>query len=98
MLTRTRKPDVSGTDVSSKKMKIQKKLHRYLTKPDKITRMYKGGRYALTAQCGLFRNDGGGIAGGAEHRFEMFSADIRMPHSLLNYIYYVVSPSFSWSQ
>ena len=57
-MTRTCKPYVSETDVFSKKMKIQKNLHRYLTKPDKIARSYKGGRYALTAQCGLFRNDG----------------------------------------
>ena len=44
MMTRTRKSDVSETDVSSKK-----KPHRYLKKPGKITISYKGGRYALTA-------------------------------------------------
>ena len=39
--------DVSETDVSPKKMKIQKKPHRYLTK-------IKSGRYALIALCRLF--------------------------------------------
>ena len=49
MMTRISKPDVSETDVSpkSKKMNIQKKPHRYLAKPDKIARSYKGGRYGL---------------------------------------------------
>ena len=42
-MTRKSKPDVSATDVSPKKMTIQKKPHRYLTKPDKIVRSYKGG-------------------------------------------------------
>ena len=32
MMTRTGKQDVSETDVSSKKMNIQKKPHRYLTR------------------------------------------------------------------
>ena len=35
MMTRASKPDVYETDVSPKKMKIQKKTHRYLTQPDK---------------------------------------------------------------
>ena len=48
-MTRKSKPDVSESDVSPKKMKIQKKPHRYLTKPDKIVRSYNGGHYALTA-------------------------------------------------
>ena len=30
-------------------MKNQKKLDRYLTKPDKIARSFKGGRYAMAA-------------------------------------------------
>ena len=42
-MTRKSKRDVSETDVSPKKMKIQKKPHRYLTKPDKIVSSYKGG-------------------------------------------------------
>ena len=67
-MTRKSKPDrgVSETDVSPKKTKIQKKRHRYLTKPDKIVRSYKCGHYALTAQCRLFKTDG--IAGGASLR------------------------------
>ena len=47
MMTRISKPDVSETDVSPKKMNIQKKPHRYFAKPDKIARSYKGGRYGL---------------------------------------------------
>ena len=42
-MTRKSKPDVSETDVSPKKIQIQKKPHRYLTKPDTIVRSYKGG-------------------------------------------------------
>ena len=38
VMTRTRKPDISETDVSSKNMNIQKKSDRYLTKPDTIAR------------------------------------------------------------
>ena len=38
VVTRTRKHDISETDVSSKKMNIQKKSDRYLTKPDTIAR------------------------------------------------------------
>ena len=40
-MTRISKPDVSETDVSQKKMNIQKKPHRYLAKPEKIARSYK---------------------------------------------------------
>ena len=58
LMTRTRMPDISETDFSSKKMKIQKKPHRSLTKPDTIARSFEGGRYAMTALCRLFRSDG----------------------------------------
>ena len=68
---RTRKPDISETDVSSKKMKIQKRLHRYLTKPDTIARSFKGGRYVMIVPCRLFRSDGWRFAG---HPFEFVSA------------------------
>ena len=66
MMTRTSKPDVSETDVSPKKMKIQKKPHGYSRSPE-VTRVC---RYALTAMCRLFRSVimGGGIAGGASLR------------------------------
>ena len=57
MMMRTTKSDVSDTDVSPKKMKISKKPHCYLTNLDKIARSYQGARYALTAQCRLFRSD-----------------------------------------
>ena len=50
-MTRTQKSAISETDVSSKKMKIRKMPHRYLTKPDTIARSSKGGRYAMTALC-----------------------------------------------
>ena len=58
MMTRISKPDVSETDVSPKKMNIQKKPHVYLAKPDKIARSYKVGRYAMTTLCRLFISDG----------------------------------------
>ena len=60
MMTRTSNPDAYETDVSpiSKKMKIQKKPHRYLTQPDNIVRSYKGCRCALAALCQLFRSYG----------------------------------------
>ena len=38
VMPRTRKPDISETDVSSKKINIQNKSDRYLTKPDTIAR------------------------------------------------------------
>ena len=38
MMTPASKTDVSETDVSPKKMKIQKKPHGYLTQSDKIVR------------------------------------------------------------
>ena len=67
MMTRTSKPDVYETDVSPKKMTIQKKAHRYLTQPDKIVRSYEGGRYACV---GFSEAMGGGrpIAGGTSLR------------------------------
>ena len=71
MMTRASKTDISEADVSPKKMKIQKKPHRYLTQSDKIVRSYgsyKGGRYALAALCRLSEAMGGGIAGGASRR------------------------------
>ena len=80
MMTRTRKPDVSETDVSSRK-----KPHRYLTKPDRIARSYKGGRYTMAAQCRTFRS---GIAEGASLRKHVrptsaviYYIGLRMPHS-----------------
>ena len=51
-------PDISEKDVSTKKTNIQKKPHCYLTKPHTIPRRFKGGRYAMTALCRLFRSDG----------------------------------------
>ena len=62
---------ISETDVSPKKMKIQKKPHRDLTKLDKIARSYKGGRYALTGRgCVDFSEAMGGVLQG-EHPFEI---------------------------
>ena len=75
MMTRTRKVAISETDVSSKKMKIQKKPHRYLTKPDTIARSFKGSRYALTACVDFSEAMGGGIAGGAFLRIRVGRLD-----------------------
>ena len=52
--------DVSGTDVSPKKVKIQKKPHSYLIKMENIATSSKSGRYVMTAMCRLFRNCIGG--------------------------------------
>ena len=65
MMTRIPKPDVSETDVSQKKMNIQKKPHRYLAKPEKIARSYKGCLYAMTTLCRVFRSDGWRYCGGS---------------------------------
>ena len=71
MMTRTSMSDVSETDVSPMNLKIQKKPHRYFTKLDKIARSCKGGRYALTARCQLFRSDGWRCCRGEGHPFEI---------------------------
>ena len=78
------------------------RIDRYLTKPDQIARSYTDYRYALTAQCGLFRTvetKGGCIArGGASLRNVVGRHTDATQFIELYASYYVVTPSFSWSQ